>query len=75
MLVGPCTVVHVEMEGGLFQVEVRGVECDRMPYVGQLVLPSVPVEGWIIDPYVHSLLDGPYKGYVTSYTQWRNCLI
>ena len=39
----------------LFDLEVRYV----IPYVEQLVLSSIPVSGWIIDPYVHSLLDGP----------------
>ena len=42
-------------------MEVRGVEQDLMPYVGQLALPNVPIEGWIIDPYADSLLDGPGK--------------
>ena len=38
-------------------MEVRGVEQDFIPYIGQLVLTIVPVEGWIIDPYEHGLLD------------------
>ena len=29
-----------------------------MSHVGQLVLADVPIEGWIIDPTVHGLLDG-----------------
>ena len=50
------------MKDGLFEVEVRGVQQDLIPYVGHMVLPNVPVEGWIIDPYVHSLLECPGKG-------------
>ena len=46
----------------MFEVDVRGVEQDLIPYVGQWVLANVPVEGWIIDPYEHSLLDGPGQG-------------
>ena len=47
---------------GLFEVEVSGVEQDLIPYVGQVVLPKVPVKRWIIEPYVHSLLGGPGEG-------------
>ena len=39
-------------------MEVRGVEQDLIPYVGQLELPKVPVEGWVIDPDVHGLFCG-----------------
>ena len=38
---------------------VKGVEQDLIPYVGQLVLAKINIEGWIIDPYEHSLLGGP----------------
>ena len=48
--------------GSLFEVEVRGVEQDLIPYVGQLVLANVPIERWIIDPYEHGLLDDPGNG-------------
>ena len=27
--------------------------------MGQLELAQIPVEGWVIDPYEHDLLDGP----------------
>ena len=37
-------------------------EQDWIPYMGQLVLANVPVDGWIIDHYEHSLLDGSGKG-------------
>ena len=30
--------------------------------MGQLELANVPLEGWIIDPVVHGILDGPYDG-------------
>ena len=43
--------------GVLLKVEGRGVEQDLIPYVGQLELVNIPVEGWIIDPYVCGLLD------------------
>ena len=32
-------------------MEARGVEEILIPYVGQLTLTNVPVEGWIIDHY------------------------
>ena len=51
----------IDLGGKVLEVEVRGVEKDVIPYVGQLVFSSVPVGGWIIDPYVHSLLNGPGK--------------
>ena len=54
---------------GPFEVEVRDVEQDITPYVGQLVLANVPVERWIIDPYEHSLLNGPCNG-MTPYPPW-----
>ena len=46
----------------LFEVKVRGVEQDLIPYVGQLVLANVPADRWIIYPYEHSLHDGPCNG-------------
>ena len=39
-------------------MEFRGIEQDLIPYVGQLKLPNVPIEELIIDPDVHSLIDG-----------------
>ena len=52
--------------GDLFQVEVRSVIQDLIWYVEHMVLPNVPVKGWIIGPYVHSLLDGPGEGMQLS---------
>ena len=47
---------HLELWKGLMKLEVRGVEQDLIPYIEQLKLPGVPVEGWIIGPiYVASL--------------------
>ena len=46
---------------GLFEVRSRVLN-KTIPSLGYLVLPSVPVEGWIIEPCVHSLLDGPSEG-------------
>ena len=43
-------------------MEVRGVEQGLILYVGQLVLANVSLQGWIIGPYEHSLLDGPSNG-------------
>ena len=43
-------------------MEVRSAEQDLIPYVGQLVLLNASVEGWIIDNYIHSLLDGSGEG-------------
>ena len=48
-------------------MEVRGVEQDIIPYVRQLVLHSVAVEGWIIDSNV---LDGPGKGMWPPTHNW-----
>ena len=47
---------------GLFEMEVRSVEQDLISYMGQLVLPNVPVKRWIIDLYIQCLLDGSSKG-------------
>ena len=38
-------------------MEFRGIEQDIIPYVGQLELANVPIEGWIIDSDAHGLLD------------------
>ena len=38
-----------------------GGEQGLIPYVGYLLFPYVPLKCWIIDPYIHSLLDGPSK--------------
>ena len=45
------------MRIGLLEVEIRDIEQDLIPYVRQLVLADVPIEGWIIDSDVHGLLD------------------
>ena len=50
---------HLVLWTSLFKFELCGVKQDLIPYVGQLVLPNVPVEGWVIDPDKHGLLDGP----------------
>ena len=48
----------INMES-LFKVEGRCVEYDIIPYVGHLVLGTIPIEGWIINPYEHGLHDSP----------------
>ena len=53
---GPCAVGLVNLRGRVFEVEVKGIEQDLIPYVGHLACASVPVEGWIIDFYGHGLL-------------------
>ena len=42
----------------LLQFEV-GCWTRPYPHVLQLVISTVPIEGWIINPYVYGLLDGP----------------
>ena len=37
-------------------MEVRDIEQDFIPSVGQLELTNVPAEGWIIDPHVMASL-------------------
>ena len=37
-------------------MKVKGVEQDFIPYVGQLVLDNIPVEGLTIVPYQHGLI-------------------
>ena len=37
----------------------KGFEEDIIPYVGQLEFANVLTGGWIIDPKVLGLLDGP----------------
>ena len=44
---------------GLFEFEVWGVEQDLIPFLEKLEPSSVSVDGWVIDPYIHSLLDCP----------------
>ena len=46
-------------EGGLLKVEDRDIKQDLFPYMGQLEFTNVPIEGWIIDPDAHVLLNGP----------------
>ena len=40
-------------------MESRGVKQDLIPNVGQWEPADDPVKGWIIDPHVHGILDGP----------------
>ena len=44
----------------LLEVESRGIKQDFIPYVGQLELANVPIEGWIIDPDEHGPLNDPW---------------
>ena len=46
-------------DGGLLEVEGRGVLQDLIPYVGHLAFPQVPVEIWVTDIGEHGLLDCP----------------
>ena len=46
------------VEKWLFEVKLWDAEQDLIWYVGQLELAIVPIEGWIIDPDEHGLLDG-----------------
>ena len=48
----------------LFDMDIKGAEEDPIPYVRQLVLTNVSVEGLIIDTYENSLLDGPSNDWV-----------
>ena len=38
----------------------RHIKQECIPYVGQLKLVNVHIEGWIIDPDVYGLYGGPY---------------
>ena len=49
------------LQKGLFKLEVWGVKQDLIPYVGQLVLSNVPVEGWIILLDIYGLLVGTQR--------------
>ena len=40
---------------------------------GTLDPANVPIEGWIIDPDVHGLLDGPSDLVYLLYPLWRTC--
>ena len=44
---------------GFLKLEGRGVLKDLIPYVGELELAQVPVEGRITDHYEHGFLDDP----------------
>ena len=43
----------------LLEMEDRGVKQDFIPSEGQLEFASVSMKGWIFEPHVHGLLDGP----------------
>ena len=45
---------------GLFKLEVWSVKQGLIPHVGQLLLPVVSVDRWIIDTDVHVILAGPW---------------
>ena len=53
-------MAHCLMATGkaFLEMEGRGVLQDLIPMMGQLKLAYVPINGWIIDYYVHGLLDG-----------------
>ena len=44
---GMATVVRVHY------FEFLGVEKNLIPYIWRMVLANVPIQGWIIDPYVY----------------------
>ena len=45
--------------GQLFKVQGMGIEQNVIQYVGQQEFSNDPIEGCIIGPDVHGLLDGP----------------
>ena len=51
---------QLEMCKGLFKLKGGDVEQDLITNVGQMKLHNVSVEGYIIDPDTHRLLDGPF---------------
>ena len=52
------SVVDSRVEKGVCLSLREVIEQDLLPYMGQLKLAYVPIEGWIIDPDVQGLLDG-----------------
>ena len=51
-------IKHLELLKDPLELDIKGVEQDLIPCMGQLKLPKVPDEGWIIDPNIHDILDG-----------------
>ena len=52
---------HLMLRKGLFKLEVWCVKQNLIPYMGQLLLLNVIIEGWIIDHDIHVLSDGPFN--------------
>ena len=46
-------------EGGYLRLEGKVIKQDPIPYAGELEFVSASIEGWVIDPEVHGLLDSP----------------
>ena len=44
-----------------FKFEVMGVEIDLISHVWQLILSSIPIKGWIINPYKYDLLNNWFE--------------
>ena len=58
----------------LFELKFCDVIQNLIPHMWQMVLANIFVEGWIINPYVHSLLDQPHWIIILSphYTEIIN---
>ena len=58
---GMCGLSDGQLSEGLFKVEGRGIKQDLIQDVRRLELTNVRIEGRIIGPDIHDLLDGPFE--------------
>ena len=50
----------------LFQFEFWGVKQNLIPYMRQIVFTYIPIQGWIVDPYIQSFFNGSHEVLLLS---------
>ena len=43
--------------------KLRGTEQDSVPYMMKVILTHIPVECWVVEPYVYRFLNGSGSEY------------
>ena len=61
---GMTIIVYVCMPLGIAYFKTRGIKKNSVPYIIEIVLTYVPIESWIVYPYVDSFLYSPGQALV-----------
>ena len=61
---GMTIIVYTSKPLGRAYFKTRGVKKSSMPYMNESVPTNIPIESWIVYPYIDSFLYGPGQALV-----------